>query len=288
MLFSTPTDYAAFRLGYEDGVRLLIGAGYPALDLSFFGGSECCRIPDEGTARTLRRIADGAGVIFNQAHAPFGGGYDHYTGKLVPQMPTVFARAAVLGVRQIVVHPLQRGRYYGHEQELFDMNVDFYRSLAPYAREYGLKIAIENMWQTDSRARHIVDDVCADPRELAALYDALDDPDAFTVCLDIGHVALCGREPEDAILLLGHDRLGALHVHDVDYRDDLHTLPGVGLIRWKAVTDALGAIDYKGELTLEADNFLRGFSDCMPTAARFMADRARQLAAAVDAARPHN
>ena len=144
------------------------------------------------------------------------------------------------------------------------------------------------MWQTDSRARHIVDDVCADPRELAALYDALDDPDAFTVCLDIGHVALCGREPEDAILLLGHDRLGALHVHDVDYRDDLHTLPGVGLIRWKAVTDALGAIDYKGELTLEADNFLRGFSDCMPTAARFMADRARQLAAAVDAARPHN
>ncbi len=96
-----------------------------------------------------------------------------------------------VGIRQVVVHPLQRGRYYGHEQELFDMNMEFYRSLAPYAREAGVRIAIENMWQNHPVNGHIVDDVCANPHELAAYYDTLDDPDCFTVCLDLGHVALC-------------------------------------------------------------------------------------------------
>ena len=55
------------------------------------------------------------------------------------------------------------------------------------------------MWQHNPTSHLIVDDICADPKELADLYDALDDPGHFTVCLDIGHVPLCNREPEDAI-----------------------------------------------------------------------------------------
>ena len=165
----------------------------------------------------------------------------------MPQMPRVFAFAGRVGIRQVVVHPLQRGRYYGHEQELFDMNMEFYRSLAPYAREAGVRIAIENMWQNHPVNGHIVDDVCANPHELAAYYDTLDDPDCFTVCPDLGHVALCGREPEDAVRVLGHDRLGALHIHDVDYVNDLHNLPGMGGIRWDAACRALADIRYRGE-----------------------------------------
>ncbi len=42
--------------------------------------------------------------------------------------------------------------------------------------------------------------VLPDVFELVALYETLNDPEAFTICLDIGHVALCGREPWDTQL----------------------------------------------------------------------------------------
>ena len=286
MLYSTQTHVAVDRLGPIDGVKALIKAGYPALDYSFFWGVDNPQVPELSLMRELRAIADEAGVIFNQAHAPFGGGREKYTTLTLPLLPDVFRCAGVLGVRQIIVHPIQDGPFPGREKELFDLNVDFYRNLAPYAKENGLKIALENMWQKHPVSGYIRDDVLAPPEQLAALYDTLDDPDAFTVCLDIGHVTLCGREPEDAIKTLGHDRLGALHVHDTDYKADLHTLPGMSRINWKKVTDALGAIDYKGEFTLEADNFLIRYpNEHLPVAMRFMADTARFYAEQVDLAR---
>lgn len=53
-----------------------------------------------------------------------------------------------------------------------------------------------------------------------------------------------------------------------------------------AVARALADVNYDGELTLEADNFLRGFDqDFYPRAAKFMADRARYIADKVEAYR---
>lgn len=288
MLFSTQDHIMVQRFGQETGDKLLMDAGYPAIDISFFGDLYTYIFEEDYKERAakMQSYANSRGVIYNQAHAPFGGGYDNYTTKLVPQMPRVFEFCGLLGVKQIIVHPIQRGLYKGHEKEIFDLNVEFYKGLAPLAKENGVKIAIENMWQRHPVNRQIVDDICADPYELAAMYDTLNDPEAFTVCLDLGHVALCRREPDEAIRILGHDRLGALHVHDVDYVDDLHTLPGVEKINWENVCRALGEIDYKGEFTLEADNFLKNFDDKFkPVAARFMADTARHLAEKVDSYR---
>ena len=281
MLISTQNHVMASSFGMMMANELLADAGYSAVDISFFGGLYSFIFADDYKSKAfeMKSAMDKRGVVINQAHAPFGGGYDNYMQNLLPQLPRVFEFCGLLGVRQIVVHPIQKRPYYGHEKELFDMNVAFYRELAPLAKSNGLKIAIENMWQRHPVNKQIVDDICADPRELAAMYDTLNDPQAFTVCLDIGHVALCRREPEDAIRLLGHDRLGALHVHDVDYLDDLHTLPGMGKINWDSVCRALADIDYKGEFTLEADNFLRRYDDThKPCAARFMADTAKYLA----------
>lgn len=279
MLFSSQTATLNHRVGLDRAIDLMIDAGFPCIDVSLF-----THIPflyEDGwkeVAQEMRRKANARGVTFNQAHAPFGGGYDHYTTVLVPKFPRVFEFCEVMGISQIVVHPLQRGRYYGHEQELFDLNMDFYRSLIPLSEKHGVKICIENMWQSHPVTHRICDDVCANPHELAAYYDTLNDPEHFTVCLDIGHVALCGREPEDAIRILGHDRLGALHVHDVDYVSDLHQLPGLARINWDAVLRALADIRYKGDFTLEADHFLDRFDDeFLPTATRFMADTAAHL-----------
>lgn len=287
MLFSTQTEKLVANFGLYEGVKMLMDAGFPALDFTMYHLGDYFYAEDwKETAKKLRSMADERGVIFNQVHAPFGGGITYYTEKLVPLMPRVFEFASILGAKQAIVHPLQDGRYYGNEKRLFDMNMEFYASFVPIAKNTGVKVAIENMWQTHPITGHIVDDVCADPKELALYYDTLNDPDHFTICLDLGHVALCNREPQDAIRFLGHDRLGALHVHDVTYRDDTHTLPGVGKIWWDAVTQALADIDYTGEFTLEADEFFNGFAlEMRPRASVFMADQARFLAAQVDAKR---
>ena len=280
MLYSCQTCHLASRLGIHAAVDAMLDAGYPALDISLFGNNAFMLADDwRETAQALRGKAEARGAVFNQAHAPFGGGFEHYTKNLIPTFPRVFEFCEELGVRQIVVHPLQQGRYYGRERELFNMNMDFYRSLVPLSDRHGIKIAIENMWQTHPVTHRICDDVCANPHELAAYYDTLNDPAHFTVCLDIGHVALCGREPEDAIRILGHDRLGALHVHDVDYVSDLHTIPYLGRVNWSNVVTALADIGYKGEFTMESDAFLARYpNDFLPSATKFMADTTKYLA----------
>ena len=288
MLFSTNTSALSQKFGYAKYTELLCKAGFPALDFSFFSyAQEEIPAGADELMRELRAIADSHGVIFNQAHAPFGGGYEKYTSIRVPLMPEVFRLSSILGVRQIVIHPLQKGYYAGHEKELFEENLAFYRSLAPYAKEHGLRIAIENMWRRHERSGYIIDDVLAPPEELRDMYDALDDSETFTVCLDVGHVTLCShREPADAIRILGRDRLGALHVHDTDYRDDLHTLPYMGKIDWESVISALAEIDYKGELTLEASNFQRNVPEALlPAALRYMAETAAYLAERIEAAK---
>ena len=286
MIVSTQTHFLADTYGLEASIEMLADAGFEGLDLSMFSLSTPIFGDDyKAYAEKIRAIADRRGVKFVQAHAPFGGGYEKYMADKVPLLPRAMEFSAMLGISNIVIHPIQKGIYYGNEKTLFDMNVEFYRSLAPHAKKYGIKIAIENMWQRHPVTKHICDDVLADPKELAAMYDALNDPEAFTVCLDLGHVALCQREPEDAIRTIG-SRIGCLHIHDVDYIDDLHTLPGVGKIKWNKVCDALAEIGYKGCYNLEADNFFRG--DILPEhhamAAKYMYDSSRVFANRIEAA----
>ena len=79
--------------------------------------------------------------------------------------------------------------------------------------------------------------------------------------------------------IIGHDRLGAIHAHDVDYVNDLHTLPGVSKLDYNAICRALAEVDYQGDFTLEAESFSKKYpTDYLPTVIRFMADTARYYA----------
>ena len=102
--------------------------------------------------------------------------------------------------------------------------------------------------------------VCSRPGEMIKYIDTLKS-DSIVACLDIGHAMLVRERPEDFIRALGNGRLSCLHVHDVDGIDDLHTLPYFGIARWDKIMRALSEIDYKGNLTFEADGFLDGKPD---------------------------
>ncbi len=279
------------RFGLLRAVEMIADAGFPAIDISILNTPDEIRfVTDEGYldfAKELLSAATARKAVFNQAHAPFYGNHDDtYVGMIKELLPRCMSFCRALGIPTIVVHPLHP-YYYGHEREVFDENIKLYKSLAPYAKEYGVKIALENMWQKNRITGQIIDSVYANPYELIAAYDTLDDADAFTICLDIGHAALVGREPEDVIRIIGGDRLGALHVHDVDYVSDLHTLPGVvNKIRWEEVCRALGEINYKGDFTLEADCFLDGFDKSLTyDALVFMNKVTKNLADKVDSYR---
>ena len=284
MRLSTTLGPLFRRFDINESITLAADAGFDAVDFSFI---DMCDAKSAHHAALMRddyravceealRTAKARGMVFNQGHAPFGGGYENYTQKLVPLFPRMFECAAILGIPTIVVHPIQRGRFYGHEDEMLALSIDFYKSLIPLCKEYGVKIAVENMWQTDSRG-YIVDDTLASPEQFCACVDALP-PEHFTACLDIGHAELCGRDAKDLIRALGHDRLGALHVHDVDRIRDLHTLPYLGKLNWNEITDALREIDYTGDFTYEVESFIHVMDkEFVPTALRFMHDVGRHL-----------
>ena len=72
-------------------------------------------------------------------------------------------------------------------------------------------------------------------------------------------------------------------MHDNDYHRDAHTLPFMGALDWNAITDALADIRYKGEFTLESDNFLGKLpNELLPEACAMMCSVARYLASEVE------
>jgi len=293
MILSMQTSNLFSRFGADDSIKILKDAGFDAIDFSMFCFSNdndpIVSADEKAYARDLREKAEAVGLHFNQAHAPFPGlryGDTAYNERMSPRVEKAIKIAGLLGASAIVVHPIA---VPGGKEVQKEFNINMYRSLAPIAKEYGVKIALENMWGHDSKRNYIVPNVCSFASELADYYDTLDDSEAFTVCLDLGHCSLVGEEPDDAIRVLGKDRLGALHVHDNNYVQDCHTIPyDYGMkMNWDKITRALGEIDYQGDFTYEADTFFVRFDrQSIPIAAKFTVDIGRSLIAKIDAARP--
>ena len=205
---------------------------------------------DEAFYRDLGNYAREHGIAICQAHAPFPSSYpeEDKTELRFEQIVQGMKNASYLGAPMIVVHPCTHLNYDENAEALFEINLDFYRRLIPYAREYNIKIAIENIGRVS---------VTSTPERLNKLYDTLGDP-VFTVCFDVGHCLLQGVDPAEAIRAIG-DRLvnGCTHVHDNLGDSDAHTLPFYGAVKWEEVMAALADIGYEGELNYEASNFLK-------------------------------
>ena len=280
MLYTTHTQRLSDTYGILRGVEMLHEGGFQGIDLSLY------KPRGEAFSDDYKRVADelvsfskASGLVLHQAHAPYCR-YDLYRETVEPHLPRAFEFLGRIGVSFVVVHPMYYPDVYrGREEELFELNLAYYRSLLPFAKEYGFKIAAENMWIYHPLTKAVIPSYLSDPSEMKRLYEAVDAPECFTMCLDIGHSAIAGYEPDVVIKELGRDLLGCIHAHDVDYLVDCHTLPGTRRIDWDKVCRALGEIDYQGSFNLEADAFYNGYDkEFYPTVTRFMADVAKHLA----------
>lgn len=274
MLLSTNTSGIMKHYSAKETVDMLRSAGFDAVDFSFFDETWYSEERKEDFFTELRKYTEGVGMCFNQAHAPFHSSFpnEEQTQSRFWDIVRAIRRAALLGAKSIVVHPVQHLHYAdeGAPERLFEMNMVFYGKLIPYCQEYGIRVAVENMWQYHPWPK-ITHSTCSTPEEMNRYLDTLNSP-WITGCLDVGHAALVGQEPDAFILAMGADRLGALHIHDVSKNEDSHTIPYQGIIDWQKLMQALRTIGYQGELTFEPDGFIHKFPpELYPDALRLLA-----------------
>ncbi len=276
MKISTEIESLALHIGEERAIEALAEAGFDAWDFSMFrmcsydwerkcvlesahplAGSEYLAF-----ARRLKQIGLAHGIVCNQSHAPFPSS--------CPEMRSYLKRAiectAEAGGEICVIHP--------DNDKVPEENVEMYLELLPFAKEHGVKIAAENMWNWDEEKDQASFAACATPENFCAHLDVVHD-ESFVACLDIGHAEMrgSGTSAVEMIHALGR-RLQALHLHDNDKHYDLHQIPFSMEIDFPPIVNALREIGYSGYFTLEADSYLQ---HCAPEELR---EGVRQLAAA--------
>lgn len=151
--------------------------------------------------------------------------------------------AALLGARGAVLHlGWQRDVWNDHAHGFAREAVSH---LLPIARETGVRLLLENIISTGTRAQ-----------ALLALLDEVDPAGEAGICLDLGHAHVDGGVLAELRAAL--PRLAHLHVHDNDGSEDAHLAPGQGSIPWPSVIEMLRAVGYSGFGALELRDFTRG------------------------------
>ena len=277
---STETGSAARLVGDCRAIEYIKRAGFDAYDFTMlemakYDKKRGCAI-DTGHplstveylsyARELRRIADDLGIVCNQTHAPHPTSAPNIRDSLVRALEV----SAVLGAGICVIHP--------QNNESAEENARLFSSLLPYAREYGVRIACENMWNWNKDEDHARSAACSDARSFLEHLSLVDD-EYLVACLDIGHAEMqgLGTSAPEMIEALG-DKLAALHVHDNDRHRDRHLIPFSSEIDFCGVAEALSRVRYSGYITLEANRHLDSYSaENVDVGLREMYESARRL-----------
>ncbi len=280
-LTSTEIGSASKLVGEERAVELYAKAGFDAWDFSMIGTmAKYDRINNVITdsdhplhsgnytefSKRLRHIGEECGIHCNQSHAPF----PSYGVGMRDYLKRAIECTAIAGGKICIIHPCNN--------ENAEYNAEMYLELLPFAKDHGIKIATENMWNWNKEEDHAATAACSHHDDFLAHIKAVNDPD-LVACLDIGHSEMrgLGTSMREMILTLG-PHLQALHIHDTDRHHDSHQIPFSMDIDFDCMVRTLKEIDYKGYFTLEADRYLSAFdTDSIFIGMKNMADAAHRL-----------
>ena len=279
---STEIVSAARIVGEERAIELLAKAGFDAWDFSMFAMCKYDRAsrtlmendhPLAGKdylkfARRLKQIGLDNGIVCNQSHAPF----PTSCAEIRSYLKRALECTAEAGGNICIIHP--------DNNKSAEENAEMYFELIPFAKDCGVKIATENMWNWDSTKGHSIFAACATPKSFCEHIDIVGS-EWLVACLDIGHAEMKGSDTTAAEMIraLG-PRLQALHIHDNDKLHDSHQIPFSMEIDFEAVAAALKEINYSGYLTLEAEKFLADYTEeNVFDGVKKLADVARKIAA---------
>ena len=280
MILTIANDALYKIVGEEESYRLIKEAGFDGVDLQCIDkkDSDILLNHHREEAEKTRKLLEKYGLICNLAHAPFrkmfyGMNFD-LSEPIYKEVVNSIEYAAIVGAKMIAIHGIRTPLGPQSRQSL-EYNCELFRSLAPYAKQFGIKLAIENVFGSLS-----------DSLQMGETMRMLDDP-TFTVLCDIGHLI----EPQKFIRDLSHGSIGALHTHDMHGtpgKND-HTLPGHGIIDWEDTLKALAEVEYDGDLNYEIHGFLKHFDEeTLPIALKLAERVGRSFIRKIEAFRENN
>ncbi len=276
MLIST--EIGSFRKIVNDDfeiVKMLKQAGFTAYDFSM-GNAEYAKgfLKDDSCfehAKKLRAYADEIGIVCNQSHAPFPTlkKDDEWNKTMLSALKRSIKFSGILGAKICVIHP-------GNSSSI-EENTALYKELLPVAKECGVKIATENMWNWDKEKNTFAPASNSDHVSFKAQMNKLNELDSsvFVACVDIGHCELDNLNTSAVKMIetLG-DNVQCIHLHDNDKYNDMHILPFTSAIDFLPIVDALKRVHYSGDITLEC-SYVAGMhlpKELVPNFMRLYAD----------------
>ena len=265
MKLSIHTDRLCSRFGAVCAIKMIAAAGFEAADYSmYYDDNAVFSRGGRVLASELSRVASSYGLVFNQAHAPFTDfhiGEDLHNRKIYESIRESIVMASHLGAPVIVVHPAQICPRISADAR-FEMNAELFARLSAHGRDYGVGIAIENIWVRHPHdSDRLVGGLCSDAAELIRYADAFREF-GVTVCFDSGHAGIVGESAAGMVMALG-DRIKHIHLHDNDFETDRHTLPYLEKTNFSSLAKALGKVGYSGDVTLESDGFFKNMPDAL-------------------------
>ena len=198
----------------------------------------------------LKAVADSLGIVISQTH----GRASRFDAVTVEKCRLYCIATAALGAKVMVVHPitLDSVPQDSDHEYIRNLNLNLFMSILPFAKECGIKIAMETLANTGSQI-----DFFGNTDEFFHACERIEQSeygDCFTVCLDTGHshkAVRYGFEPVDEVILRLGSRITVLHLNDNNGIKDQHKMVFDGSIEWNKVFDSLDEIGYCGVYNME-------------------------------------
>lgn len=233
------------KFGEELALKMIKEAGFNGVDYSFnchnedgtWGSIDLSE--HKKTALQVKALLGKYGLICNQSHAPFYFKYGekmNLSEKSFSDVVRSIEFASIIGAKSIVIHAIK----VPEGVDFLTYNYDYYKAYQPYAEKFGIKIAVENLLNSKFWL----------PQKLCGFIKELNSP-VFCACVDVGHAAIVGVEPENFIDGMDKNLIECVHLHDTDGQLDRHWIPYQGSHNWENILRALVKYGFDGDMNLE-------------------------------------
>lgn len=239
-------------------MKVIKEAGFDCVDYGYYlyakkdGSYEQKEYKEHAAA--LKEYLEEINLEVYQMHAPMTKkiGIDPEEDYRFDMTVRCFEVAKILGCRYVVIHPrkYQEAATYDEIVKQREYNIEYFRQLGTYAHEYGVKIAIENLYRYHDFTHCSVETTLKSPNEIGEFIDALGED--FAACVDTGHAFINGYQPG---VYLGHlkEKVKVIHISDNYANEDHHLLPYAGAVNWDDFGKELSKIGFDGVISLEID-----------------------------------
>ena len=167
-------------------------------------------------------------------YLPIGSPVRSFRETAVSEAERYFEVFSKLNVKFVTIHTNWPPGLFSTKEGV-EFQIETLKKMVNVAKKYNLELMLEpiDTWQDDIKS---VSEIL---KKVPGLY----------LHIDIGHVNLFGRKPEQFIKKF-HKKLKHIHLHDNDGNKDLHIPIGTGKIDWENLIKILKKY-YNGTITLE-------------------------------------